>query len=83
MLDANRCYAILELKPGASRDEIKRSYKELVQVWHPDRFAHNPQLQQKAQEKLKEINAAHDFLMQYRQHSLTQKHYQEVKNLKG
>ncbi|MBE9008821.1 J domain-containing protein [Pseudanabaenaceae cyanobacterium LEGE 13415] len=91
MLDANKCYAILELKPGASREEIKRSHKDLVQVWHPDRFEYNSQLQQKAQKRLKEINAAHDFLMQHgqpptdqahhsQQNSSIQKHDQEAKN---
>tara|TARA_B100000315_G_C14503677_1_gene553530 strand:- start:516 stop:956 length:441 start_codon:yes stop_codon:yes gene_type:complete len=60
--DRDRYYEILELKPGASAEEIKRAYKDLVKVWHPDRFSHDPQLQQKAQEKLKEINEAYEQL---------------------
>jgi hypothetical protein len=43
---------------SASADEVRSSYLDLVQVWHPDRFVNNPALQRKAEEKLKEINEA-------------------------
>lgn len=56
--DAESDYRTLELEPGVSLDEVKRAYRELVMVWHPDRFPGNSNLQLKAQEKLKEINAA-------------------------
>ena len=49
----------LELEPGATLAEIVDAYRQLVQVWHPDRFAHNPALQQRSQEKLKQINEAY------------------------
>jgi NADH-quinone oxidoreductase subunit L len=39
---------------------VKRSYRELVKVWHPDRFGGDPKLQHKAQEKLKQINYAYE-----------------------
>jgi WD40 repeat protein len=58
-------YEILELPPGASLDEVKEAYRDLAQVWHPDRFANSPRLQQKALEKMKEINEAYDFLKSY------------------
>ncbi len=58
--DLHDCYRILDVKLGASREEIKRAYWELVRVWHPDRFAHDPALQRKAQEKLKQINLAYE-----------------------
>jgi hypothetical protein len=51
-------YGVLGLKPGASEQEVKNAYRDLAKVWHPDRFAHDARLQQKAQEKLKEINEA-------------------------
>ena len=50
----------LGLKSGASREEINQAYKDLVTVWHPDRFANNLRLQKKAEENLKEINAAYE-----------------------
>ncbi len=52
----------LELEPDASPDEIKEAYRALVAVWHPDRFQSNPKLRQRAEEKLKLINAAYALL---------------------
>lgn len=42
--------------------ELKAAHRDLAKVWHPDRFQHDPRLQEKAQEKLKEINEAYDLL---------------------
>jgi curved DNA-binding protein CbpA len=53
-----RNHELLGVVPGASEDEIKEAYREMVQVWHPDRFAHDAKLQKKAQAKLQEINRA-------------------------
>jgi DnaJ-like protein len=53
------CYNVLGLNPGASAQELKAAHRDLAKVWHPDRFLHDPRLQQKAQEKLKEINEAY------------------------
>ncbi|MFL6227527.1 MAG: DnaJ domain-containing protein [Pyrinomonadaceae bacterium] len=58
-----RCLEVLGLDPHASAQEIKAAYRDLAKVWHPDRFAHDPRLQQKAQEKLKEINDAYQRLV--------------------
>ncbi len=55
-------YSVLGLKPGASKDEIREAYRDLVKVWHPDRFAHDPVFQKKAQENLKQINKAYEEL---------------------
>lgn len=58
-------YQVLEIEPGASPAEIKQAYRDLTLVWHPDRFFDNPRLRQKAEEKLKRINAAYEFLKSY------------------
>ncbi|MBE9185422.1 J domain-containing protein, partial [Microcoleus sp. LEGE 07076] len=63
MADINRCYEILEIEPGASLEEIKRAYRDLAFVWHPDRLAHNDRLQQKAEQRLTEINQAYEELV--------------------
>jgi hypothetical protein len=53
-----RAYRTLGLKPGASRDEVKQSHRDLAQVWHPDRFAENERLREKAGKNLQRINEA-------------------------
>jgi hypothetical protein len=63
-MDIRKCYEVLELRPGYSQEELKLAYKDLVQVWHPDRFVHNPRLKEKAETKLKQINAAYEVLDQ-------------------
>lgn len=60
-----RSLEILELQPGASLDDVKRAYKDIVTVWHPDRFSHNPRLKKKAEGRIKEINAAYDTLTKF------------------
>lgn len=63
--EINRYYRTLELEPGASLEQVKQSWRELVQVWHPDRFPNDSKLQQKAQERLKDINGAYAILERY------------------
>lgn len=57
-----RCYELLDITSDSTAEEIKQTYKDLVNVWHPDRFAHSPRLQKKALRKLKEINVAYEIL---------------------
>ena len=45
---------ILELETTTTLREAKRAYKDLVRVWHPDRFQNIPRLKKKADEKLRE-----------------------------
>jgi hypothetical protein len=61
----DRCASLqmLGLGPDATDDQIQNTYFTLVRVWHPDRFEHDPKLLLEAEEKLKEINAAHDYLL--------------------
>ena len=51
---------LLELDPTASGEELKRAYRDLTKVWHPDRFAHDPGLRHRAEEKLKTIHEAYE-----------------------
>lgn len=55
-------YEVLGIKQGASEDEIKKAYRELVKRYHPDQFRDNP-LSALAEDKLKEINEAYDYLI--------------------
>ena len=62
MDDLGRSFFLLGVEPGATPEQIKEAWRDLVQVWHPDRFSGNDRLQQKAQEKLKDINQAYEKL---------------------
>lgn len=53
----------LGLVPGASPEDIKRTYLALVKRWHPDRFAHDPEQQKLAEDKLRSINVAYEALV--------------------
>jgi DnaJ domain len=65
MHESEAYFRTLELDQNATLDEIKQAYKDLVMVWHPDRFAHNIRLRHKAEEKLKQFNQAYDCLKQW------------------
>ncbi len=60
--DLSKAYDLLGVKPGVSIRELKAAHRDLAKVWHPDRFLHDPRLQEKAQEKLKEINEAYELI---------------------
>ena len=58
-----RYYDVLDLKPGASRAEIKQAYRDLSQIWHPDCAPKtNPRLEQMAEKKMRLINEAYEIL---------------------
>ena len=61
--DLSKAHELLGVKPGVSNRELKAAHRDLAKVWHPDRFVHDPRLQEKAQEKLKEINEAYELLI--------------------
>lgn len=65
MSELNRYYEILGLKPGASLAEVKQAYRALAKLWHPDRFAHDLRLKQRAEEKIKSLNEAYQQLKNY------------------
>ena len=61
-MDLKTAFQILEVRHGASEKEVRQAYRDMVNVWHPDRFSGNPRLKQRAEEKLKEANAAYERL---------------------
>ncbi len=61
-LNRKNCLDILDLSVIATPLEIQHAYRLLVKVWHPDRFMHDPEMLQHAQEKLKNINHAYNWL---------------------
>ena len=61
----DECLKVLGLSRGATPDDYRQAYKDLVEVWHPDRLAHNERLQLLATDHLKEINEAYAYLMEH------------------
>jgi hypothetical protein len=49
----------LGVDPEASWEALRQAYKDLVRVWHPDRFQSDPQFQRKAEQQLRRINEAY------------------------
>lgn len=64
-MDFQQCCDVLDLTPPVAMADLKEAYKDLVQVWHPDRFAHNPRLRLRAEEKIKVINIAYETLARF------------------
>lgn len=56
-----KAYVTFGLEHGSSFEAIKRRYKRLIMVWHPDRFP-NAEGKKDAEEELKRINDAKDRL---------------------
>lgn len=71
---------ILEIPVSSPLPEIKQAYRDLAQIWHPDRHAQNERLQAKALEKMKELNAAYDCIIHHFNGAKTSGHaYDEAK----
>jgi hypothetical protein len=64
-MDIRTCYETLELHPDASIEDVKQAYRDMVNIWHPDRVSNNARLKQKAEEKLKQINAAYEEILSH------------------
>jgi DnaJ like chaperone protein len=56
-------YEILGLQPVANFEEIKKAYRKLSMRYHPDKVVHlGEEFKGVAEEKMKEINAAYQYL---------------------
>lgn len=49
---------VLDLLPSASSAEAEAAYRDLIKVWHPDRFPTDERLRMKAEEKTKQLTEA-------------------------
>jgi DnaJ-class molecular chaperone len=52
-------YQVLGIDQGAGQEEIKKAFRRMASLYHPD---HNPQNIGEAEEKFKEINQAYEVL---------------------
>lgn len=56
-------YDLLEIKPDATETEIKKAFRKLALIWHPDKWANTSAEEQKtSEEKFKEISEASEIL---------------------
>ncbi|MCX7727255.1 MAG: J domain-containing protein [Chitinispirillaceae bacterium] len=59
----DKFYHILGVSPNATYQEIDKAYKEMVKVWHPDRFKEGTDLYVKAHQQMKAINEAYEVIV--------------------
>lgn len=55
-------YEVLGVREGASKEDIKKAYREQAKKYHPDQYGDNP-LKDLAEDKMRELNEAYDSLM--------------------
>lgn len=60
----HRAFQVLGLEPGTAFPQVKKRYRRLVVVWHPDRM-NNEEARREAEEELKKINNAFDNLKKH------------------
>jgi len=58
-------YDVLGIRPGASWKELRSAYKNLVKIWHPDRFQQDTNQKKIAEERTKEINRSYKELSEH------------------
>lgn len=54
-------YEVLGISRNATREEVKKAYRDLAKKYHPDNYTGTP-LEDLAKEKMQEINEAYDFI---------------------
>lgn len=59
-------YSVLGIPRSATEDEIKKAYRKLSRMYHPDTNINNPNKKQ-AEEKFKEVQEAYDRIMDERE----------------
>lgn len=64
-------YKVLGVSPDATDEEIKKAYRKLSRIYHPDANINNPD-KDKAEEKFKEIQQAYKMIMDRKQYGSSQ-----------
>lgn len=57
-----RWYRTLELAPGATLEEVRKSYRRLLKQYHPDKFHKDPEKYKVATEVTRNITVAYEGL---------------------
>jgi DnaJ-domain-containing protein 1 len=62
--DLNYYYEVLGIKMGATKEEIRKAYMNLIKLYHPDRFASlSAEFQELAKSRAQLLNEAYEILM--------------------
>jgi curved DNA-binding protein CbpA len=61
-MDIQECFRFLEITNAENEDQLHLAYRRQVKCWHPDQFAHQPEIHARAEERLKQINQAYSIL---------------------
>ena len=65
--DKESAYAVLEISPSASDDEVKAAYRRMAMKNHPDKVATlGPEVQKAAEEKFRKIQEAYETIKKER-----------------
>ena len=71
--EIEECYRLFELEPGAGAEAVKQAYRELLKVWHPDRFP-DAKFQKRVTEKTKALNEGYQKITAYLSGTYTESH---------
>ena len=65
--DTNSDYAVLELSPSASDDDVKRAYRRMAMKYHPDKVSTlGPDVQRAAADKFRQVQEAYETIKRQR-----------------
>ncbi|MDO5322118.1 MAG: TerB family tellurite resistance protein [Bacteroidia bacterium] len=65
--DADSAYAVLEISPSATDDEVKSAYRRMAMKNHPDKVATlGPEVQKAAEEKFRKVQEAYETIKKQR-----------------
>ena len=67
-MNIQKCLSLLELENAVDENRLHLAYRRQVKIWHPDQFAHQPEIHARAEEHLKQINQAYFILKNLIQH---------------
>lgn len=63
--DLERALRLLGVTSSASKEEVKKAYKEKLQYYHPDKHAGNPILEKVAGDKTRQVVEAYEMICKY------------------
>lgn len=64
--ECSKYYPVLRLKQDAKEEEVKTAFRDLAQIYHPDKCSSgNDRVRQTAEREMKQLNAAYEHIMKH------------------